>query len=166
MKKILFLFVIVLFGSIGASAQQNNEDLKIKPLLGVWQYVEEKVMHDGQTTLIGKNIYKTITQDKKYYVILGVDIPLKQAEDDKAQMSTVTFITQEGDIVLGEDNRYLEYINNHYLDKNLNNTISHLRYRFNETNPNILYLEYNLGGETEEGWISEIWLRVMPLGAK
>mgnify|MGYP003563419765 CR=1 FL=1 len=83
----------------------------------------------------------------------------------KNARNTLTFVTQEGDIVLGSENSYLEYINNHYLDKNLNNTISQLRYRFNDKNPNILYLEYNLGG-ADESWVSEVWLRVMPLGAK
>lgn len=165
MKKIMFLLTAVLFGFAAASAQQNNEDLKIKPLLGVWQYVEEMATPDGETTFIGKQIYKTITWDKKYYVIVGLNIPVKLSENQEAQTSTLSFITQEGDIVLGSENSYLEYINSHYLDKSLNNTISQLRYRFNENNPNILYLEYNLGG-TEENWISEVWLRVMPLGAK
>lgn len=165
MKKIMFLFAILLLGITNASAQQNNEDLKIKPLLGVWQYVEEMATPDGETTFIGKQIYKTITWDKKYYVIVGLNIPVKLSENQEAQTSTLSFITQEGDIVLGSENSYLEYINSHYLDKSLNNTISQLRYRFNENNPNILYLEYNLGG-TEENWISEVWLRVMPLGAK
>lgn len=165
MKKIMFLFAIMLLGITTLSAQQNNEDLKIKPLLGVWQYVEEMATPDGETTFIGKQIYKTITWDKKYYVIVGLNIPVKLSENQEAQTSTLSFITQEGDIVLGSENSYLEYINSHYLDKSLNNTISQLRYRFNENNPNILYLEYNLGG-TEENWISEVWLRVMPLGAK
>lgn len=165
MKKIMFLFAIMLLGITTLSAQQNNEDLKIKPLLGVWQYVEEMATPDGETTFIGKQIYKTITWDKKYYVIVGLNIPVKLSENQEAQTSTLSFITQEGDIVLGSENSYLEYINSHYLDKSLNNTISQLRYRFNEDNPNILYLEYNLGG-TEENWISEVWLRVMPLGAK
>lgn len=161
----MFLFAIMLLGITTLSAQQNNEDLKIKPLLGVWQYVEEMATPDGETTFIGKQIYKTITWDKKYYVIVGLNIPVKLSENQEAQTSTLSFITQEGDIVLGSENSYLEYINSHYLDKSLNNTISQLRYRFNENNPNILYLEYNLGG-TEENWISEVWLRVMPLGAK
>ena len=161
----MFLFAIMLLGITTLSAQQNNEDLKIKPLLGVWQYVEEMATPDGETTFIGKQIYKTITWDKKYYVIVGLNIPVKLSENQEAQTSTLSFITQEGDIVLGSENSYLEYINSHYLDKSLNNTISQLRYRFNEDNPNILYLEYNLGG-TEENWISEVWLRVMPLGAK
>lgn len=165
MKKIMFLLTAVLFGFAATSAQQNNEDLKIKPLLGVWQYVEEAAMPDGQTAYIGKQIYKTITSDKKYYVIAGVNVPVKPHESQEAQTSTLTFVTQEGDIVLGSDNSYLEYINNHYLDKNLNNTISQLRYRFNEDNPNVLYLEYNLGG-ADENWVSEVWLRVMPFGAK
>ena len=83
----------------------------------------------------------------------------------KNARNALTFVTQKGDIVLGSDNSYLEYINNHYLDKNLNNTISQLRYRFNEDNPNVLYLEYNLGG-ADENWVSEVWLRVVPFGAK
>ena len=165
MKKIMFLFAIMLLGITTLSAQQNNEDLKIKPLLGVWQYVEEAAMPDGQTAYIGKQIYKTITGDKKYYVIAGVNVPVKPHENQDIQTSTLTFVTQEGDIVLGSNNSYLEYINNHYLDKNLNNTISQLRYRFNEENPNVLYLEYNLGG-ADENWVSEVWLRVMPFGAK
>ncbi len=165
MKKIMFIFAIMLLGITTSSAQQNNEDLKIKPLLGVWQYVEEVATPEGEPAYIGKQIYKTITWDKKYYVIVGVNIPVKLSEDQEAQTSTLSFITQEGDIVLGSENSYLEYINNHYLDKSLNNTISQLRYRFNEKNPNILYLEYNLGG-ADENWVSEVWLKIMPLGAK
>ena len=65
-----------------------------------------------------------------------------------------------------EDNTYLEYINKHHLDKSLNNTISNLRYRFSEENKNILYVEYNLCGTDYDNWVSEIWLRVIPLGAK
>ncbi len=161
----MFIFAIMLLGITTLSAQQNNEDLKIKPLLGVWQYVEEVATPEGEPAYIGKQIYKTITWDKKYYVIVGLNIPVKLSEDQEAQTSTLSFITQEGDIVLGSENSYLEYINNHYLDKSLNNTISQLRYRFNEKNPNILYLEYNLGG-ADENWVSEVWLKVMPLGAK
>lgn len=123
-------------------------------------------MPDGQTAYIGKQIYKAITEDKKYYVMAGINIPFKQSEEAEIQTSTVSFITQEGDIVLGSENGYLEYINKHYLDNSLNNTISNLRYRFNENNPNILYLEYNLNGNDEESWISEVWLRVLPYGAK
>ena len=73
----MFLFAILLLGITNASAQQNNEDLKIKPLLGVWQYVEEMATPDGETTFIGKQIYKTITWDKKYYVIVGLNSHLK-----------------------------------------------------------------------------------------
>ena len=65
-----------------------------------------------------------------------------------------------------EDNTYLEYINKHYLDNSLNNTISNLRYRFSKENKNILYVEYNLSGTDYDDWVSEIWLRVIPLGAK
>lgn len=165
MKKIMFLLAVMFIGITYSSAQQNNEDLKIKPLLGVWQYVEEAPTPDGGVAYIGKHIYKTITWDKKYYVIAGINVPVKLHENQEAQSSTLSFITQEGDIVLGSENSYLEYINHHYLDSNLNNTISQLRYRFNENNHNILYLEYNLGGG-EENWISEVWLKVMPLGAK
>ena len=162
MKKIMFFLAIMLLGITSSSAQQDSENLKIKPLLGVWQYVEEVATPNGEPAYIGKQIYKTVTWDKKYYVMVGLNIPVKLSEQQEAQTSTLSFITQEGDIVIGSENSYLEYINNHYLDKSLNNTISQLRYRFNEKNPNILYLEYNLGG-TEENWISEVWLRVMPL---
>ena len=158
----MFFLAIMLWGITSSSAQQDSENLKIKPLLGVWQYVEEVATPNGEPAYIGKQIYKTITWDKKYYVMVGLNIPVKLSEQQEAQTSTLSFITQEGDIVIGSENSYLEYINNHYLDKSLNNTISQLRYRFNEKNPNILYLEYNLGG-TEENWISEVWLRVMPL---
>ena len=97
---------------------------------------------------------------------MGVNIPLKEANSEKTNMSTVTFITQEGEIEMTSENTYLEYINRHYLDKSLNNTISNLRYRFSEENRNILYVEYNLSGTDNENWVSEIWLRVIPLGAK
>ena len=165
MKKIMLLFALVLLGITDASAQQENEDLKIKPLLGLWQYVEEVTMPDGQTAYIGKQIYKTITEDKKYYVVLGIDIPVKLSENAEKKTSTVSFITQEGDIVIGSGNSYIEYINNHYLDSGLNNTISNLKYRFSEQNPNILYLEYNHTGNDEDKWVSEVWLRVIPFGS-
>jgi hypothetical protein len=99
-------------------------------------------------------------------VILGVNIPIKEANWEESKTSTLAFITQQGEIEMREDNTYLEYINNHYLDKSLNNTISNLRYRFSEENKNILYVEYNLNGTDDDGWVSEIWLRVIPLGAK
>lgn len=166
MKKIMLLFALVLLGITDASAQQENEELKIKPLLGLWQYAEEVTMPDGQTAYIGKQIYKTITPDKKYYVVLGIDIPIKMSEEAETKTSTMSFITHEGDIVIGSDNGYIEYINRHYLDKTLDNTISNLRYRFNEKNSNILYLEYNLNGSDDESWISEVWLRVIPYGTK
>jgi hypothetical protein len=95
-----------------------------------------------------------------------VNIPIKEANWEESKTSTLAFITQEGEIEMKEENTYLEYINKHYLDKSLNNTISNLRYRFSEENKNILYVEYNLSGTDEENWVSEIWLRVIPLGAK
>ena len=107
-----------------------------------------------------------ITEEKTYFVILGVNIPIKEANWEESKTSTLAFITQQGEIEMREDNTYLEYINNHYLDKSLNNTISNLRYRFSEENKNILYVEYNLNGTDDDGWVSEIWLRVIPLGAK
>ena len=88
----------------------------------------------------------------------------QEANSEKTEMSTVTFMTQEGEIEFTSDNTYLEYINKHYLDKSLNNTISNLRFKFNEKNPNILYIEYNIGGNDEGNWVSEVWLRVMPYG--
>ena len=161
----MFLTLFMLMGITISSAQQKDEDLKTKPIWGVWQYVEEITTADGGKAYIGKPIYKKISEDKTYSVMASINIPIKQENQKETTASTVTFITQEGDIVLGSDNGYLEYINKHYLDSNLNNTISQLRYRFAEDNPNILYLEYNING-SEEGWISEIWVRVMPYGAK
>ena len=166
MKKMMLLLAIMLLGITNVSAQQNDEDLKIKPLLGLWQYAEEVATPDGGTTFIGKQIYKNITWDKKYYVTAGVNIPIKEANWEESKTSTLAFISQEGEIEMKEDNTYLEYINKHYLDKSLNNTISNLRYRFSEENRNILYVEYNLSGTDNDNWVSEIWLRVIPLGAK
>lgn len=157
-RALLLAAVLVLCGA--ANAQKAN------PLEGLWQYVEEVAKHDGQKAYIGKQIYKTITADNKYHVMLGVNIPLKEADSEKTEMSTLTFITQQGEIEMKSDNTYLEYINNHYLDKSLNNTISYLRYRFNEANPNMLYIEYNLNGTDESSWISEVWLRVVPYGSR
>ena len=88
----MLLFALVLLGITDASAQQENEDLKIKPLLGLWQYVEEVTMPDGQTAYIGKQIYKTITEDQKYYVVLGIDIPVKLSENAEKKTSTVYFL--------------------------------------------------------------------------
>ena len=164
MKKIMFIFAFILLGITTASAQQGNEDLKIKPLLGVWQYAEEVTMEDGETTYIGHQIYKAITADKRYYVMMGMNMPFKQSPEAEAKTSTFSFITHEGDIVIGSENGYIEYINKHYLDNSLNNTISNLKYRFNEKNPNILYLEYNLNGNDDESWIKEVWIRVLPFG--
>jgi hypothetical protein len=166
MKKIIFLLAFMLFSGIHiANAQKTDVDPAIEPLVGMWQYVEEVNADDGGKAYIGKQIFKTITEEKTYFVILGVNIPIKSADSNNSTVSTLSFITQQGEMVMKENNTYLEYINNHYLDKSLNNTISNLRYRFSEDNKNILYVEYNLGDE-EDKWVSEVWLRVMPLGAK
>ena len=166
MKKFMFLFtLILLLGVKTGNAQEKKTGPDANPLVGLWQYVEEVTTKDGGKAYIGKQIFKTITEENTYFVILGVNIPIKEADWPESKTSTLAFITQEGEIEMKEDNTYLEYINNHYLDKSLNNTISNLRYRFSEENKNILYVEYNLNG-TEENWVSEIWLRVIPLGAK
>ena len=160
-KRVLLIFGITLFcGTITAHAQTNKKN----PLMGLWQYADEVTLADGQKSYIGKQIYKTITTDNRYFVVLGIDIPLKEADKETTNMSTVTFITQEGEIEFTSDNTYLEYINKHYLDKNLNNTISNLRFEFNEKNPNILYVEYNLGSNDDGNWVKEVWIRVMPYG--
>ena len=160
-KRVLLIFSVVLFcGTITTHAQTNKKN----PLIGLWQYADEVALADGQKSYIGKQIYKTITTDNRYFVVLGINIPLKDASREKTNMSTVTFMTQEGEIEFTSENTYLEYINKHYLDKNLNNTISNLRFKFNEKNPNILYIEYNIGGNDEGNWVSEVWLRVMPYG--
>lgn len=167
MKKFLFLFALMLFfGGRTSNAQELQTAPEITPLAGTWQYVEEVITTEGEKAYIGKQIYKTITKENTYFVILGVNIPIKEAGSPESKTSTLAFITQEGEIEMKEENTYLEYINNHYLDKSLNNTISNLRYRFSEENSNILYVEYNLSGTDNDGWVSEIWLRVIPLGAK
>ena len=162
-KRVLLILVVTFFCSTvktHAQAKENNRN----PLVGLWQYADEKILDNGQKTYIGKQIYKTITTDNRYFVVLGINIPLKEADSKKTNLSTVTFVTQEGDIEFTSENTYLEYINKHYLDKSLNNTISNLRYKFDKKNPNILYIEYNLGGNDEGSWVSEVWLRVMPYG--
>ncbi len=165
-KHFILLLSAILLGSLGTAKAQGETDKRVKPLIGLWQYVEEVAKTDGTKAYIGKKIYKTITEEKTYFVMIGVDIPIKEAENTETQISTATVITQQGDIEMTSESTYLEYINNHYLDKRLNNTISSLRFRFNEENPNILYLEYNLGDSEAGNWISEVWLRVLPLGAK
>lgn len=161
--KVMLLFAAILFfGTAPAHAQVKEKN----PLAGLWQFMEESTRADGQKAYIGKQIYKTITTDNRYFVMLGINIPLKEANSEKTDMSTVTFITQEGEIDMTSDNTYLEYINKHYLDKSLNNTISNLRFKFNEKNPNILYIEYNISGNDDGNWISEVWMRVMPYGAR
>lgn len=166
-KRFMLLLAVMIFGSMcTVNAQKENKEEMIKPLIGIWQYVEEVVKADGQTIYIGKEIYKTIREDKSYCVMASVDIPIKEENQENPTISTVTFITQQGEIEMTSGSTYLEYINKHYIDKNLNNTISNLRYRVSEKNPNILYIEYNLGGNEESGWISEVWMRVLPLGAR
>lgn len=166
-KKFMLLLAVMVFGSlVTVNAQEDKKGGDIKPLLGIWQYVEEVVKADGSTIYIGKEIYKNIREDKTYCVMASVDIPIKEENQEKPTISTVTFITQQGDIEVTSGNTYLEYINRHYIDKSLNNTISNLRYRTNEKNPNILYIEYNLGGTEDTGWVSEVWMRVLPLGAR
>ena len=166
MKKFMFLFAFILFSGVGTGhAQVKKTGPDAGPLVGMWQYVEEVTTAEGGKAYIGKQIFKTITEDNTYFVILGVNIPIKEANWEESKTSTLTFISQEGEIEMKEDNTYLEYINKHYLDKSLNNTISNLRYRFSEENRNILYVEYNLSGTDNDNWVSEIWLRVIPLGA-
>ena len=167
MKKCMFLLTVILLSGVGTSyAQDVKTGPDVGPLVGMWQYVEEVRTTDGEKAYIGKQIFKTITEENTYFVILGVNIPIKEANWEESKTSTLAFISQEGEIEMKEDNTYLEYINKHYLDKSLNNTISNLRYRFSEENRNILYVEYNLSGTESDNWVSEIWLRVIPLGAK
>ena len=167
MKKFMFLFAFILFSGVGTGhAQVKKTGPDAGPLVGMWQYVEEVTTAEGGKAYIGKQIFKTITEDNTYFVILGVNIPIKEANWEESKTSTLAFISQEGEIEMKEENTYLEYINKHYLDKSLNNTISNLRYRFSEENRNILYVEYNLSGTDNENWVSEIWLRVIPFGAK
>ena len=167
MKKFMFLFTVILFLGVATGyAQEKKTGPDAGPLVGMWQYVEEVTTAEGGKAYIGKQIFKTITEDNTYFVILGVNIPIKEVNWEESKTSTLAFITQEGEIEMKEDNTYLEYINKHHLDKSLNNTISNLRYRFSEENKNILYVEYNLCGTDYDNWISEIWLRVIPLGAK
>ena len=167
MKKFMFLFTVILFLGVKTGyAQEAKAGSPIEPLVGMWQYVEEVITNDGEKAYIGKQIFKTITDENTYFVILGVNVPIKKSDCEECKTSTLAFITQQGEIEMKEDNTYLEYINNHYLDNSLNNTISNLRYRFSDENKNILYVEYNLSGTDNENWVSEIWLRVIPLGAK
>ena len=167
MKKFMFLFAFILFSGVGTGhTQVKKTGPDAGPLVGMWQYVEEVTTAEGGKAYIGKQIFKTITEDNTYFVILGVNIPIKEANWEESKTSTLAFISQEGEIEMKEENTYLEYINKHYLDKSLNNTISNLRYRFSEENRNILYVEYNLSGTDNDNWVSEIWLRVIPLGAK
>ena len=167
MKKFMFLFTVILFLGVATGyAQEKKTGPDAGPLVGMWQYVEEVTTAEGGKAYIGKQIFKTITEDNTYFVILGVNIPIKEANWEESKTSTLAFITQEGEIEMKEDNTYLEYINKHHLDKSLNNTISNLRYRFSEENKNILYVEYNLCGTDYDNWVSEIWLRVIPFGAK
>ena len=165
MKKMILILAVMLTGFTPTIfAQESNA--KKNPIEGVWQLVEEVTRADGGTMVMGKQIYKTITADNKYMVMLGINIPIKNGDDESVKYSTLTFVTQMGEMEFTSENTYLEYINNHYLDKNLNNTISNLKFRFGEDNPNILYVEYNLGEADDANWVSEVWMRVMPYGAK
>lgn len=165
MKKMILILAVMLTGFTPTIfAQENNA--KKNPIEGVWQLVEEVTRADGETMVMGKQIYKTITADNKYMVMLGINIPIKNSDNESVKYSTLTFVTQMGEMEFTSENTYLEYINNHYLDKNLNNTISNLKFRFGEDNPNILYVEYNLGEADDANWVSEVWMRVMPYGAK
>ena len=164
-KKSLFILAVTFFCGTLTTHAQVKENGK-NPLFGLWQYADEIVRADGQKIYVGKQIYKTITTDNRYFVILGIDIPLKEADREKTEISTVTFITQQGDIEMTSENTYLEYINEHFLDKSLNNTISNLKFKFNENNHNIMYVEYNIGGNEENDWVKEVWIRVMPYGSK
>lgn len=167
MKKFMFLFALISFLGVRTGySQEQQTDPEITPLVGTWQYVEEVITPEGEKAYIGKHIYKTITKEKTYFVVLGVDKTINEAGNPESLTSTQAFITQEGEIEMKEDNTYLEYINNHYLDNSLNNTISNLRYRFSEENSNLLYVEYNLSGTDNDGWVSEIWLRIVPYGTK
>jgi hypothetical protein len=166
-KRFMLLLAVMVFGSlVTVNAQENKKEGYIKPLLGTWQYVEEVAKADGSTIYIGYEIYKTIREDKTYSVMASIDIPIKEADQEEGKISTVTFITQQGEIEMTSESTYLEYINSHYIDKTLNNTISNLRYRVSDKNPNILYIEYNLGDAESGNWVSEVWLKVLPLGAR
>ena len=166
-KRFMLLLAVMVFGSmVTVNAQEDKKGGDIKPLLGTWQYVEEVINADGSAIYIGHKIYKTILENKAYSVMASIDIPIKEADQEKGKTSTVTFVTQQGEIEMTSEGTYLEYINNHYINKTLNNTISNLKYRVSDKNPNVLYIEYNLGDAESGNWVSEVWLKVLPLGAR
>ncbi|MBQ5645144.1 MAG: hypothetical protein IIV04_05510, partial [Bacteroidaceae bacterium] len=69
MKKFMFLFAVVLFLGVKTGySQEKLSDPRIAPLVGMWQYVEEVTTTDGEKAYIGKQIFKTITEEKTYFV--------------------------------------------------------------------------------------------------
>ena len=94
----MFLFAFILLsGVVTGHAQVKKTGPDAGPLVGMWQYVEEVVTSDGGKAYIGKQIFKTITEDNTYSVILGVNIPVKEANWEESKTSTLAFITQEGE---------------------------------------------------------------------
>ena len=115
MKKMILLLAVMLTGFTSMAVAQQGK-VGDNSLEGVWQYVEEVTRADGKTIFIGKQIYKTITADNKYYIMLGVNIPVKNSEAENTKISTLTFMTQQGEIEMTSENTYLEYIHNQLND--------------------------------------------------
>lgn len=162
MKRIMLLVVLAFAAATAyVSAQQKND----KDVYGLWQYVEERVAPDGTVQYIGKPIFKSINQDNTYFAMVSITFDVAGSEKEKPYSVTETYITQSGEIEFSSQGNYLEYINNHYTNPNLTNTISSLKYEFKDDAKKIMYVEY-LTANNNDTWFGETWIKVQPFGEK
>lgn len=151
------MFAIMLLSVSIAFAQ------KVHSIVGLWQQTNVVKLNDGREFLNRLPVYKLINNDGTYVGILDY---VTTVSDDDALPSNMplqtnsTVIAQKGTYEIENDSVYTEFITDHYLNKALVVTTSKLKYKFCDSEKNLLRIEYY--NESLEQWIPEMWTRVVP----
>ena len=163
MKRFMLLFATLLIGGVAYMNAQQSADSNI---YGLWQFVEERVAPDGTTQYVGKPVFKSINKDNTYFAMVCITIDVEATEKYSAYSTTETYVTQRGEIEFRAPGNYMEYINEHFTNPDLTNTITNLRYEFKDAEKNILSIEYLTANNNSDTWSGETWIRVQSFGRK
>ncbi|MBR5476491.1 MAG: DUF4488 domain-containing protein [Bacteroidaceae bacterium] len=136
---------------------------KVHPIVGLWQQTNVVKLNDGREFLNRLPVYKLVNNDGTYVGILDyvTTISPDDALPSNMPMQTnSTVIAQKGTYEIENDSVYNEFITDHYLNKALVITTSKLKYKFCDSQKNLLRIEYY--NESLQQWIPEMWTRVVP----
>ncbi len=161
MKRTILMVLFAFVASLAYVSAQENID---KDIYGLWQFAEERVAPDGTVQYIGKPIFKSINKDNTYFAMVSITFDIAGSGKEKPYSVTETYVTQRGDIEFSGKGSYMEYIDQHYTNPGLTNTISSLKYEFKDENKNVMYVEY-LTANNNDTWFGETWIKVQPFGA-